>query len=204
MPQTFAGQNSTVANGASGTATIDLRYLGTYRTLVLINGRRMSPGDASGVYAPDLNVIPAPLIKRVDVLTGGASTVYGSDAVAGVVNFVMDTDFDGVRGGLQYSFYNHDNNNQIAQEINRAAGFDTPAGMTNDGGAVNANIALGGKFADGKGHAAVYLDYRKIDELTMGARDYSNCATDATLEGLVCAGSSTSSAGPLHCLQRRR
>ncbi len=73
------------------------------------------------LYAPDLNVIPAPLIKRVDVLTGGASTTYGSDAMAGVVNFVMDTDFEGVRGGVQYSAYNHDNNNKLAQQINTDA-----------------------------------------------------------------------------------
>jgi len=195
MPQAFAGQNSTIANGAFGTATIDLRYLGTQRTLVLINGRRMPPADAFGDFAADLNVIPAPLIKRVDVLTGGASTVYGSDAVAGVVNFVMDTDFDGVRGGLQYSFYNHDNNNRLAQQINAEAGFDVPTGMVNDGDAVNANIALGGKFAGGKGHAAVYLDYRKIDELTMAARDYLNCAVNADSDGLYCGGSATSPRG---------
>jgi len=195
MPQAFAGQNSTIANGASGTATINLRYLGSYRTLVLINGRRMSPGDAGGSYAPDLNVIPAPLIKRVDVLTGGASTTYGSDAVAGVVNFVMDTNFEGVRGGIQYSFYNHDNNNQLAQEINRATGFDPPTGVTNDGSAINANVALGGKFADGKGHAAVYLDYRKIDELTRASRDYTFCSEQETIDGLVCGGSSASAQG---------
>ena len=124
MPQAFAGQNSTVANGASGTATISLRQLGTVRTLVLMNGRRLPPGDGSGFsYAPDLNVIPAPLIKRVDVLTGGASTTYGSDAMAGVVNFVMDTDFEGVRGGVQYAAYNHDNNNELAQEINARRRF---------------------------------------------------------------------------------
>ncbi len=110
MPQAFAGQNSTVSNGASGTATISLRQLGTVRTLVLMNGRRLPPGSGTGFsYAPDLNTIPAPLIKRVDVLTGGASTTYGSDAMAGVVNFVMDTDFEGVRGGVQYSSFNHNN-----------------------------------------------------------------------------------------------
>ena len=195
MPQAFAGQNSTIANGATGTATVDLRYLGTNRTLVLINGRRMSPGDASATYAPDLNVIPAPLIKRVDVLTGGASTVYGSDAVAGVVNFVMDTDFEGVRGGVQYSFYNHDNNNDLAQRINAEAGFDAPSGMTNDGNAVNANIALGGSFAEGRGHAAVYLDYRKLDELTKGARDYVNCSVGDDTNGPSCSGSSAAPRG---------
>jgi len=196
MPQAFAGQNSTVSNGASGTATISLRQLGTVRTLVLINGRRLPPGSGTGFsYAPDLNVIPAPLIKRVDVLTGGASTTYGSDAMAGVVNFVMDTDFEGVRGGVQYSSYNHNNNNQLAQDINTEAGFTPPTGSAWDGGGINANIALGGKFADGKGHAAVYLDYRKLDELTKGDRDYLNCAVAAGDEGPQCGGSSTSPMG---------
>ncbi len=195
MPQVFAGQNSTVSNGASGTATIDLRNLGTYRTLVLINGRRMSPGDAGGSYSPDINAIPAPLVKRLDVLTGGASTVYGSDAVAGVVNFVLDTDFTGVRGGLQYSSYNHDNNNSTAQELSRATGFDPPTGMTNDGDSVNANIALGGTFADGKGHASAYIDYRNIDELTWGARDYSYCTLGESIDGLYCSGSAANERG---------
>ncbi|MEX1309906.1 MAG: TonB-dependent receptor [Candidatus Sulfomarinibacteraceae bacterium] len=196
MPQAFAGQNSTVANGASGTATISLRQLGTVRTLVLINGRRLPPGNGDGFsYAPDLNVVPAPLIKRVDVLTGGASTTYGSDAMAGVVNFVMDTDFEGVRGGVQYSAYNHDNNNGLAQQINTDAGFDVPTGSTWDGDGVNANIALGSKFADGKGHAAVYLDYRKLEELTKGSRDYLNCSVAAGDDGPFCGGSSTSPAG---------
>ena len=198
MPQAFAGQNSTIANGASGIATVSLRDLGPQRTLVLINGRRMAPGDpwqGSYSFAPDLNAVPAPLIKRVDVLTGGASTAYGSDAVAGVVNFVMDTDFEGVRGGLQYAFYNHDNNNQLAQDINTEAGFDVPSGMTNDGDSINANIALGGKFADGKGHAAVYLDYRKLDALTKGARDYVNCSVSDGATGPECGGSSTSPMG---------
>ena len=119
LPSVFAGQNSTIANGASGTATIDLRYLGSARTLVLINGRRMAGGDAwqgNLSYGPDINSIPGALVKRVDVLTGGASTVYGSDAVAGVVNFVMDTDFEGFRGGVQGSFYQHNNNNPTAAE----------------------------------------------------------------------------------------
>jgi len=191
MPQVFAGQNSTVSNGATGTATIALRNLGTYRTLVLINGRRMPPGDASQGMAADLNTIPAPLVKRVDVLTGGASTVYGSDALAGVVNFVLDTDFTGVRGGLQYSFYNHDNNNEFVQNLTREAGFDYPSGWTNDGDAINANIALGGKFADGKGHASAYVDYRKIDSLTKASRDYLNCDLNATSTGPQCEGTYT-------------
>ena len=196
MPQAFAGQNSTVSNGATGTATVALRQLGTVRTLVLINGRRLPPGNGTGFsYAPDLNVIPAPLIKRVDVLTGGASTTYGSDAMAGVVNFVMDTDFEGVRGGVQYSTYQHNNNNQLAQDINLDNGFDVPTGSVWDGEAVNANIALGGKFADGKGHASVYLDYRKLEALRKGSRDYMNCSVAAGDTGPECGGSSTSPMG---------
>src|SRR6185295_14672686 len=98
-----------VSNGASGTATLNLRGLGSQRTLVLINGRRLVPGDP-GSSASDINVIPGMMIQRVDVLTGGASSVYGSDAVSGVVNFIMDTNFTGVRLDSQYSFFQHANN----------------------------------------------------------------------------------------------
>src|SRR5690606_15549496 len=87
LPQVFANQGAEVSNGSSGTATIDLRFLGPQRTLVLINGRRLAPADADTPFA-DLNQIPVALIDRVEVLTGGASAVYGADAVAGVVNFI--------------------------------------------------------------------------------------------------------------------
>ena len=192
LPQVYPDQNSTVANGATGTASINLRYLGVVRTLVLINGRRLAFGDP---FAADVNAIPAPLVKRVDVLTGGASTVYGSDAVAGVVNFVMDTDFTGVRGGVQYSIFQHDNNNPVAREIHEAAGFDYPSGSTWDGGAINAYIALGGKFADGRGHGSAYIDYRNIDELVKSSRDYFNCAVAAGEDGPYCGGSFTTPQG---------
>ena len=82
LPQAFAAQNATVANGASGTATVNLRGLGSARTLVLVDGRRMPYGGV-GQSAADLNQIPAQMVERVEVLTGGASAVYGSDALAG-------------------------------------------------------------------------------------------------------------------------
>lgn len=198
LPQVFASQNATIANGASGMATINLRNLGTPRTLVLVNGRRLAPGDpwqGSASYSPDIHQVPAALVKRVDVLTGGASTVYGSDAVAGVVNFIMDDDFEGFRGGLQYSFYQHDNNNATAQRINEEAGFDAPTGGTNDGEAINAYFSLGGKFADGKGHAVGYATYRKINAILKGDRDYTNCAVSADSDGPACGGSSTIAEG---------
>jgi len=190
LPQIFAAQNSTIANGASGTATVDLRYLGPVRTLVLIDGQRMSAGDAFAV-APDLNFIPSALVKRVDVLTGGASSVYGADAVAGVVNFVLDKDFEGFRGGIQFGGFHHKNDNEIARAMNRARGFSVPEGSAWDGGALNANIALGGKFAEGRGHAAAYLDYRRTSEVRKDRRDYTNCAPRMGANGPVCGGSST-------------
>ena len=88
LPQAFAAQNSTVSNGASGTATVSLRNLGATRTLVLIDGKRLPYGSPNDPAA-DLNLIPSQLVERVDVLTGGASAVYGSDAISGVVNFIM-------------------------------------------------------------------------------------------------------------------
>ena len=103
MPQVFADQGATVSNGASGTATVNLRNFGADRTLVLINGRRVPSGSPSNTAAY-LNQIPAPLIKSIELLTGGASAVYGSDAVAGVVNFIMNDSFSGVQLELNHSF----------------------------------------------------------------------------------------------------
>jgi outer membrane receptor for ferrienterochelin and colicin len=100
LPQVFTQQNSSVSNGASGTATVNLRNLGSQRTLVLLDGRRMPTGDTGAITA-DLNFIPSALVKRVDVLTGGASSVYGADAVAGVVNFILDRDFTVSRPGFR-------------------------------------------------------------------------------------------------------
>ena len=92
MPQVFADQNGTVSNGASGTATVNLRGLGADRTLVLMNGRRLPMGSVSTV-APDLNQIPASLIKRIEILTGCAGRLR-PDAVAGVVTFIMNDKFE--------------------------------------------------------------------------------------------------------------
>lgn len=195
LPQIFASQNSVVANGASGTASVNLRNLGEVRTLVLIDGRRMTAGDP-GAPGADLNFIPASLVKRVDILTGGASATYGADAVGGVVNFIMDRDFEGIRGGIQFSGFNHNNNNRVAAEINGAAGYDYPTGNMWDGNSFNANVALGGKFADGKGHAVMYLDYRDTKALLKSERDYTNCAPNGGDEtGPACSGSSTSDLG---------
>src|SRR3954453_19930125 len=131
LPQAFAAQGSNISNASDGTATVDLRGLGSQRTLVLVNGKRLMPGDPDDGSAADLNQIPLTLVKRVDVLTGGASSVYGADAVAGVVNFVMDTDFEGVRIDSNYSFYNHKNRDNHAQDIVNARGYALPDSSVN-------------------------------------------------------------------------
>ncbi len=126
LPQAFAAQGSNISNDSDGTASVDLRGLGTQRTLVLVNGRRLMPGDPDGGSAADLNQIPLSLVKRVDVLTGGASSVYGADAVAGVVNFVMDTEFEGVRVDYNYSFYNHSNDRSASRTSSMLAATRCP------------------------------------------------------------------------------
>jgi len=188
LPQIFHGQNSTISNGASGTATIDLRYLGPVRTLVLIDGKRAPAGDP-GAISPDLNFIPAALVKRVDVLTGGASATYGADAVAGVVNFILDRDFEGVKVGLMGGGYEHNNDAKFMQGINRDAGYTYPTGQAWDGGNFDAYTAFGGNFADGKGHATLYIDYRKTAADLKARRDYLTCSD--TGYGAYCGGSST-------------
>src|SRR5207244_11293990 len=134
LPQVFAAQNATRSNGASGTATVQLRHLGAVRTLTLVNGQRIAAGDAFSAGG-DMNFVPATLVKRVDILTGGASSAYGADAVAGVVNFVLDTEFEGFRGAIEYNGFQHNNDNKTAQGINSDRGYTAPSGSTwNQGG----------------------------------------------------------------------
>lgn len=190
LPAAYTGQHSTTANGASGTATVSLRDLEAKRTLVLINGRRMMSGDPDEPAA-DLNFIPAALVKRVEVLTGGASATYGSDAVSGVVNFILDTDFEGVKASAKYSFYQHDNDNKQMRELNDARGFEAPEGSIIDGRTYDFSVVAGNAFADGKGHASAYLTYREIGSITKANRDYTNCTLGAGSSGPRCGGSST-------------
>ncbi len=205
LPQVFAGQGSNYSNGASGAATLDLRGLGSARTLVLVNGRRVVPGDP-GSSAADINIIPGAMVKRIDVLTGGASSVYGADAVSGVVNFVMDTKFEGFRIDGQYSVYNHNNDGgaQITGPL-ASRGFAIPRGMSTDGGAVDATFAFGTGFDDGHGHITAYAGYRKVDAVLQRDRDYSACARTARSNAQVaangvlftCGGSATSANGTI-------
>ncbi len=135
------------------------------------------------------------MVQRVDVLTGGASTTYGADAVAGVVNFVLDTEFEGIRGGIQWNGFQHNNNNPIAQQMNADRGFTAPQGSSWDAGGVSANLAVGGQFADRKGHASAYIDFRNIKSITKDARDYTNCSNNLGDDGPTCSGSTTTPQG---------
>jgi iron complex outermembrane receptor protein len=202
MPQVFAGQGANYSNGASGTATVDLRGLGSSRTMVLVNGRRMVAGSPRGPEAPDLNQIPAPLIERVEVLTGGASAVYGSDAVAGVVNFIMKDDFEGVQLDLNHSFYNHSNSNRVADIVEDSGYPAAPNSIGKDGDSTELSLLMGSNFADDKGNATLYVGWRKTDALLQSERDYSACSlgahysyngTDA--DDFYCGGSSASYPG---------
>ena len=147
LRSTFSQGNSTRFIGTAGLNLLDLRGLGTSRTLVLVNGKRhitSSPGD----FLVDTNTIPIDLLERTDIVTGGNSAVYGSDAVAGVVNFITRRDFDGlsIRG---------------------------QAGITQRGDRASSFIAgtYGKNFSDGRGNIAVSGEYAKTDPLYNRQRD---------------------------------
>ena len=101
LPITIPGDGENVNNGSAGQATLDLRGLGPARSLILIDGKRLAPYDIDGIVSID--VIPVNMVERVDIITGGASAVYGSDAMSGAVNFIMRDDFEGFELELAYS-----------------------------------------------------------------------------------------------------
>lgn len=197
LPQVFAAQSSSLSNGATGTAEVDLRHLGAKRTLVLVNGRRLMSGDPFS-SAADLNFIPQTLIKRVDLLTGGASATYGADAVSGVVNFVIDKEFTGFKLDLNDGFYQHGNSNSVVRSAIDTAnaqglpGFNYPNGSVADGNNFDGTLAYGTKFADGAGHLMIYAGYRNVSAITQNRRDYSACTLRSAT---TCGGSATSGSG---------
>src|SRR5207248_7888651 len=135
LPQVAGQYGASLSNGATGEATVSLRGLGANRTMVLVNGRRLMPGDPTqnGNAAPDLNFIPSALVERVDLLTGGASAVYGADAVAGVVNFVLNEHFQGVRLEGNYSGYQHKQGQKAIQAAVLNHGYSIPDSNVRDG-----------------------------------------------------------------------
>lgn len=167
------GQSRTT-NGAStnpGLATVNLRNLGADRTLVLIDGRRSVAG-VPGTAQVDLSMIPTPFIERVDVLTGGASAVYGSDAVAGVVNFIYKKKYEGLQLNIQGGISERGDDRQFV-----------------------ANATYGANFGDGRGNIMVYggyvnegvvenagRDFARYDYTSLGFSQRSGASTDANLK----------------------
>jgi len=194
MPQVFAGQTSSISNGSDGTASLNLRGLGAKRTLVLINGRRMQAGDPTTSYA-DLNFIPSALIKSIDLLTGGASTTYGADAVSGVVNFVIDKKIEGFHLTVNDGLYQHNNSSSYIQGLLNArtnagySGYSYPTGSSWDGNGIDITASYGHKFADGNGHIEAYVSFKHQNSVTQAARDYSACSLASN--GKSCSGSAT-------------
>lgn len=196
LPQVFADQGGTVSNGSTGTATVNLRHLGADRTLVLVNGRRLPAGTPTNTAA-DLNQIPAPLIKRVEVLTGGAGAVYGSDAVAGVVNFIMNDTFSGLQLQVNESAYSHHQHGGNPAQAVIDRNFALPGNIGADGQIKDGNLTLGGNFDNGKGNAVVYFGYKKEEPILQAARDFSACSLGGSTDGAKfnCGGSGTSYPG---------
>jgi len=204
LPQFVAENNSGQSISSDGTATVSLRGLGSQRTLVLINGRRMQPGGSvSYVSSADINQIPAAMVERVDVLTGGASSTYGADAVAGVVNFIMNSHFEGVKVDFDYGYNQHSNNNEFAKNALIAAGIPVPGSVTG-GQNRDWSIMIGSDFADGKGNATVYGTYLNTSPVVGNQLDYAGCTLISALSApkpgqpwkpVTCGGSDTSATG---------
>jgi iron complex outermembrane recepter protein len=175
---TDLGNNSPPLNVPGGITTADLRGLGPQRTLVLVDGMRLGPGDpntANPNQAADLDQIPAQLIQRVEVVTGGASATYGSDAIAGVINFIMKKDFEGFEVGGNYGFYMHTDHEQWATDQQLAAGFTpAPSGTFTDGEKRDFYVLAGTNLADG-GNITTYFTYHQQDPVTGSQRDFANC-----------------------------
>jgi outer membrane receptor protein involved in Fe transport len=148
-------------NGANGGSTIDLRNLGSERTLVLLDGRRITPFDLNGLV--DTNVIPVQLLERADLVTGGASAVYGADAVSGVVNFILKRNFEGLTASTSYG---------ISDEW--------------DASRKRADIIMGGNFADDRGNVVVSVGYTDTEKLLQGDRPlgmFSLSSTTGAVQG---------------------
>jgi len=167
LPQ-FVPSITTTSNNPSngGQANIDLRGLGTQRNLVLLNGRRLPPSNATGTV--DVNIVPAALIENIEVVTGGASAVYGSDAIAGVTNFTLKKNFEGVA-------------------------IDTGYGRTaeSDGQEWSSSLTLGSNFSEDRGNAVFSFQYTERDAIYQGARDFSRISYDVRRSGNTANGSTS-------------
>jgi len=198
LPQFHTGQSNTTSANATGVANLNLRGLGPTRTLVLIDGRRLGPGDPQGAQgaAADVNFIPAALVSGVDVLTGGASAVYGSDAIAGVVNFHLIRDFDGVQLTQTFNEAQHTQSGTL-DPVLKAASYPTPVAIPGnqlDGLSSDTTLLVGTNTADNRGNVTMYVEFRDTQPVLDGTRDFQGCTTslNKAQTGLFCNGSSNS------------
>ncbi len=148
LPQIVSSLTGNSNNPGEGIANVDLRGLGAIRTLVLINGRRYVPGNQTGIV--DLNTIPTFLLDKIEVATGGTSAVYGSDAIAGVVNFKLRDDFDGFEGLTRY---------RVSKD--------------GDGDKYDVNLVYGQSFNDDKGSAFLHFEALERQAVMQRDRDFS-------------------------------
>lgn len=146
LPSTIPGDGQNVNNGTDGVATVDLRGLGPERNLILLNGRRMTPANFRGRV--DTSTIPAALIERIDIITGGASAVYGSDAVAGAVNIVTKQNFEG-----------------LDLQVSQSETGDS------DGEVDNVSLTLGSALEGGRGNVAINLSWSERAPVLLGQRE---------------------------------
>jgi iron complex outermembrane receptor protein len=196
LPQVFADQGSTVANGSTGIATVDLRGLNAKRTLVLVNGQRLGPGDPTTGGASDINMIPVEMIDSIEVLTGGASSTYGADAVAGVVNFKLNDHFEGVKIVADAGIYqNHNGNVQGISDALTASGDAAPPSNVWTGAQQSIALISGINSADGNGNATVYATYRNVLPVLESRYSWSACTVGS---GYVAGPSNTN--GKRECL----
>lgn len=182
-------------SGPGGVTTANLRGLGPQRTLVLIDGVRLGAGDSNAGNpnpGPNLDTIPGTLVQRVEVVTGGASAVYGSDAVAGVVNFILKKDFEGFQVDARYGFAQHNNDYTHIQDILKASNLPAPSGSIRDGDNADITATMGATSSDGKGNITAYLGYHRQRPVSQGRRDFSGCLLASTGDDFVCANSSNS------------
>ncbi|WP_306253003.1 TonB-dependent receptor domain-containing protein [Parvularcula sp. IMCC14364] len=177
LPSVTAAQDSNVSNGATGTASLNLRGLGSNRNLVLIDGKRLGPGRPD-ISSADLNQIPTPLLDRVEIVTGGASAVYGSDAIAGVANFILKRDFEGLELSANFSQFRDDNDNKFAQAVTNLSSTDgiTPSDTQTDGETYDISAVFGTNFDNDRGNVTGFLRYVDQKAVLQGTRDISRCA----------------------------
>jgi iron complex outermembrane receptor protein len=213
LPQVFADQNSNVSNGSDGTASVNLRGLNAKRTLVLVNGNRLGPGDAATAGQSDINMIPVEMIDSIEVLTGGASSVYGADAVAGVVNFKLNDHFEGVKIVADAGIYQHNNTDvEGVEEAIAAQGYPQAPSTVWQGAQRSLAFIAGLNSPDGNGNATVYATYRNALSVVQSQYSYSACSLNSGFMGTgggptgsggingkyACGGSLTSYPGTLY------